>query len=85
MSLCVSEGLLGTPSLVTLCALPFIVQGGTRKEAEPRQACLGISNKNILHGTHNVVGGQRTSLGCCADFLTSLSFADLLLVTVRIS
>jgi hypothetical protein len=39
-SLCarVSEGVYLHLSLVTLCALPFIVQGGTYKEAEPRQA-----------------------------------------------
>jgi hypothetical protein len=68
-SLCVSDGLRGSMSLVMLCALPFIVQGAQTRNLSPDRKAQEYSNKNILHGTTNVDDGQRSSLGCRADFL----------------
>jgi hypothetical protein len=43
------------------------------RKLSPNRQVQEYSNKNILHGTIDVVDGQRSSLDRHADFLTSLS------------
>jgi hypothetical protein len=74
-SLRVSDGLRGSLSLATLCALPFITKGTHTRNLSPDRQAQEYSDKNTLHGAFIVVDRHRSSLGRRADFLTSLFFA----------